>query len=139
MRKLVLVGVLALFLAATFPVAAAPVTTWHAHLARAGISGSVTVSITNARAGGTLFMDIRGLTPRTLSDLWLRGGSCSATRYGVTHVRWTVPANGRLVLTVRLAPAWAGYFLFDMAHRGGVHATLTDGSRQACAMLAAGR
>ncbi len=139
MPRFVLVGLMALFLAAASPASAAPVTAWHAHLARAGISGTVTVSITNAAAGGTLVMDVRGLTPRTLSDLWLRGGSCSATRYGVTHVRWTVPANGHLVLTVPLAPAWAGYFLYDMAHRGGAHATLTDGSRQACAMLVVGR
>ena len=112
-------------------------TSWRVTLSTAGISGTVTVTITNPAAGGTVAMDIKGLPGRSLSVLWLRGGACSVTGPGVARVRWWVPGTGHLVLRVNLSPAMAGRFMFDLQHRGGVNATITDGSADACAVLRA--
>ena len=121
-------------LALIAPAAAASSSSWKATLAHAGISGTVTVTITSSTSA-TLAENIKGLTPRSLSVLWLQGGSCSSTSFGVARVRWTVPASGHLVHTVNLTPDMIGFFRFDMNHRGGVHARMTDGSATACSRL----
>lgn len=135
MRRLAVVGSLAMALALSAPAAAASDSSWKATLAGAGISGTVTVTITSSTSA-TLSENLRGLTPRTLSVLWLRAGRCSSTTFGVARVRWTVPATGHLVITVNLSPSMIGFFRFDMSHRGGVHATMTDGSKTACSRMA---
>jgi hypothetical protein len=137
MRRLAVVGSLALSLALTAPALAASGSSWKATLAEAGISGTITVTITSSTSA-TLVENISGLTPRTLSVLWLQGGSCSSTSFGVARVRWTVPASGHLVLTANLSPTMIGFFRFDMSHRGGVHARMTDGSATACSPLTLG-
>ena len=136
MRRLAFVGGLVLALSLIGPASAAPDTAWKATLAHGGVSGTVTVSITSSTSS-TLVENVGGLTPRTQSVLWLRSGSCSATGFGVVRVRAFVPASGHLVLTVHLTPAMVGYFTFDMKHRGGVHATMTSGSKQACGAMVA--
>jgi hypothetical protein len=137
MRRLAVVGSLAMLWALIAPASAASGSSWKATLAGAGISGTVTVAITSPTSA-TLAEDIKGLTPRSLSVLWLRGGSCSSTSFGIARVRWTVPASGHLVVTVNLSPAMIGFFRSDMSHRGGVHATMTDGSATACSPLKLG-
>jgi hypothetical protein len=134
MRRLAVVASLAMALALVTPAAAASGSTWKATLAEAGISGTVTVTITNSTSA-TVTENLTGLTPRSLSVLWLQAGSCASTRFGVARVRWDVPTSGHLVLTVRLTPSMIGFFRFDASHRGGVHARMTDGSATACAML----
>lgn len=136
MRRLAVVGSLAMTLALIAPAAAASDSSWKATLTGAGMSGTVTVTITSSTSA-TLVEDLTGLTPRTLSVLWLRAGNCSSTStaFGVARVRWTVPANGHLVVTVNLSPSMIGFFKFDMNHRGGVRATMTDGSKTACGRL----
>ncbi len=139
MRKLVLIGVLALMLAGTSVAAAStPVTTWHADVSGAGINGTVTVTIRGTSAGGSLTENLTGVTPRALVVLWLRGGTCSAEGFGVVRVRWTVPRSGHLVVTVPLTAAMARWFTFDWKHRGGVSATVTDGSLKVCSAMVAG-
>lgn len=139
MRKLVLIGVLALTLAGTSVAAAStPVTTWHADLAGPHIRGAVTVSIT-AAGGGSLTENLTGVAPRSLVMLWLRGGTCAATGFGVVRVRWTASRSGHLVATVPLTAAMTRFFTLDWKHRGGVSATATDGSLRSCAALVAGR
>jgi hypothetical protein len=134
MRRLAVVGSLAMTLALIAPAAAASDSAWKANLAGAGISGTVTVTITSPTSA-TLSENLKGLTPRTLSILWLQAGSCSSTSFGVARVRWSVPATGHLVVTVNLSPSMIGFLKFDMSHRGGVHATMTDGSKAACSPL----
>lgn len=134
MRRLAVVGSLALLLALVAPASAASGSTWKATLAGAGISGTVTVTITSSTSA-TLAENIKGLTPRSLSVLWLRGGSCSSTSFAVARVRWSVPATGHLVRTLDLSSTMIGFFRSDMSHRGGVHATMTDGSATACSPL----
>ena len=124
-------------LALIAPASAAPGSSWQATLAEAGINGTVTVTIASSTSG-TLVENIKGLTPGSLSVLWLQGGSCPSTSFGVARVRWTVPASGHLVLTATLSPAMIGFFRFGMSHRGGVHATMTNGSATACSPLALG-
>jgi len=138
MRRLAVVGSLAMTLALVAPAAAASDSSWKATLTGAGISGTVTVTITSSTSA-TLAENLTGLTPRTLSVLWLRGGSCKSTSFGVARVRWTVPATGRLVHTVNLSPSMIGFFRFDMSRRGGVCATLTDGSKTAFGRLTLAR
>ena len=135
MRRLAVVGSLAMTLALIAPAAAASDSSWKATLTGAGMNGTVTVTITSPTSA-TLAENLTGLTPRTLSVLWLRAGSCTSTSFGVARVRWTVPATGHLVATVNLSPSMIGFFRFDMSHRGGVHATMTDGSKTACGRLA---
>jgi hypothetical protein len=136
MRRLAVVGSLAITLALVAPAAAASDSSWTTTLTGAGVNGTVTVTITSPTSA-TLAENLTGLTPRTLSVLWLRAGSCESTSFGVARVRWTVPATGHLVVTVNLSPSMIGFFRFDMNHRGGVHATMTDGSKTACGRLIA--
>ncbi len=137
MRRLAVVGSLAMSLVLGTPAASASGSSWTATLAKAGISGTVTVNIASSTSA-TLTENIKGLQARTLSVLWLQAGSCSSTSFGVTRVRWTVPANGHLIVTVKLSPSMIGFFRFDASHRGGVHARMTDGSRTACGPLKLG-
>ncbi len=134
--RLAIVGSLALALAIVAPTSAASASTYRATLSGAGLSGTITVSI--AGSAGTLTESLSGLAPRTLSELWLRGGSCTSTSFGIVRVRWTASSAGRVNLSATLTPAMVGFFKFDWSHRGGVHATLTNGSKVACARLSAG-
>jgi hypothetical protein len=137
MRRLAVFGSLVMSLALIAPASAASGSSWKATLAEAGISGTVTVTITSSTSA-TLVENITGLTPRTLSVLWLQAASCSSTSFGVARVRWWVPASGHLVRTVNLSPSMIGFFRFDISHRGGVHARMTVGSTTACSPLALG-
>jgi len=136
MRKLAILGSLVLSLALITPASAASDASWKATLAQAGISGTVTVSITSTTVG-TVVLNLKGLAPRTLSVLWLRGGKCSSTAFPAVRVRWWVPASGRLAVTLTIPPAMIGYFTFDMTHRGGIHATMASGSATACGQMSA--
>ena len=134
MRKLAVLGSVVLSFALVAPTAAVSDASWTATLAQSGISGTVTVTITGTT--GTVAENLKGLTPRAVSVLWLRGGTCAATGFGVARIRWIAPASGHLVHSAQLSPAMVGFFTFDLKNRGGVHATLSGGSHEACAQLA---
>ena len=138
MRALVLFCVLAVSLAWTAPASAASGGTWHATFATGGVTGTVTVSISDPSSGGRLTENLSGLHPHTLAVLWLRSGKCSSAGFGATRLRWTVPASGHRTVTASMTPTMAHWFMYDWTHRGGVHASLVDASTHVCVPLVAG-
>ncbi len=131
MRRLAILGILAVVLSAS-PTAAAGDTAWRATLpGHPGAAGTVTVTISGST--GTLRWSLTGLSPRTMLTVDVRGGSC-ATPHGRVIMIHRIErfVGGRSARTYTLTADQIGWFLRNWRRWGAVELTATDAGRTEC-------
>jgi hypothetical protein len=136
MRRYAFLGALLLSLALVAPVEAAKPATWGATISGAGFGGTVTVTAPTSTRSARLVADLTGLKPQVMASLTVYGGPKGTNRTLVVRTRWVGRFPGGLWhVSISLTPQMWARFSGDVAHRGGNHVVLVQGSRTTSAML----
>lgn len=136
MRRFAFLGALLLTLALGAPVEAAKPAAWGATIHGAGFGGTVTVMAPTSTKSARLVADLTGLKPQIMASLSVYGGKVGNNTKLVVRTRWTGRfPGGQWHVSISLTPQMWAQFSKDVAHRGGNHVVLVQGSRTAAAML----
>lgn len=136
MRRFAFLGALVLGLTLTMPVQAVTPATWAATVNGADLHGAVTVTAPTTTTSARLVADLTGLRPATMASLYVYGGKSGTSHYLVVRVRWVGSfSGGAWRASVALTPQMWSWFSYDVAHRGGAHVMLVQGTRATSAML----
>ncbi len=96
----------------------------------------MTVTAPTASTSARIVADLTGLRPSIMASLSVYGSPVGTNTYLVVRTRRIGSfVGGRWHVSLALTPQMWSWFSYDVAHRGGAHVLLVQGSHTTSAML----